>query len=91
VIDAILDLLVERGPRARTANIARRAGVTRGALHHHFSSKDDLVAQPVEALLHSAIRDIRALATHVQRGAMSLSGFIDTVGHVLAAIIRRDA
>jgi AcrR family transcriptional regulator len=78
LIDATLDLLVDRGyARATTADIARRAGVTRGALSHHFSSKDELVVQSVEHLLRSSIGDIRALARRVQSGSMSLPDFID--------------
>ncbi|HEX2240483.1 MAG TPA: TetR/AcrR family transcriptional regulator [Actinomycetota bacterium] len=78
LITATLELLIHRGyARATAADIAERAGVTRGALNHHFASKHDLVVQAVEHLLRSTIEDIRALAKRVRAGSMTLSEFID--------------
>jgi len=43
LLDAAKALLGEMGfARATTADIARRAGVTTGALHHHFPTKESL-------------------------------------------------
>jgi AcrR family transcriptional regulator len=78
LVDATLDLLVERGyALATTADIARRAGVTRGALNHHFSGKDDLIAQSVCHQLRGWIEEIREVARQVQGGSLSLSAFVD--------------
>jgi len=78
LIDATLDLLVERGyALATTAAIAGRAGVTRGALNHHFSGKDDLIVQSVSHQLRSWIGEIRQVAELVQAGSLSLSDFVD--------------
>ena len=78
LIDATLDLLVERGyALATTSEIAARAGVTRGALNHHFSGKDDLIVQSVSHLLRSWIGEIRQVAELVQAGSLSLSDFVD--------------
>lgn len=78
LIDATLDLLVERGyALATTSEIAGRAGVTRGALNHHFSGKDDLIVQSVSHLLHSWIGEIRQVAELVKAGSLSLSDFVD--------------
>lgn len=78
LIDATLDLLVERGyALATTAEIAARAGVTRGALNHHFSGKDDLIVQSVSHLLRSWIGEIRQVAELVKAGKLSLSDFVD--------------
>lgn len=78
LIDATLDLLVERGyALATTAEIAGRAGVTRGALNHHFSGKDDLIVQSVSHLLRSWIGEIRQVAELVKAGSLSFSDFVD--------------
>lgn len=75
---ATLDILLDRGyARASTLDIADRAGVSRGALTHHFESKDDLVCQAVEQLLREATAEIRDYAERVQSGRLDISGFID--------------
>lgn len=78
LMDATLELLNGRGySRTTTADIADLAGVSRGALSHHFESKDDLVAAAVDRMLGQATAEIAALAGEVQAGAMGLDGFID--------------
>jgi AcrR family transcriptional regulator len=78
LVDATLDLLVERGyALATTTDIARRAGVTRGALNHHFSSKDDLVVHSVSHILREWIGEIRQVAELVRAGNLSLSEFVE--------------
>lgn len=43
LVQATLDLLIERGHGGFTMeDVAKRANVTRGALHHHFRSRDEL-------------------------------------------------
>ncbi len=49
VLSAAVDAVVETGPATGLAEIARRAGVTKGALQHHFSSKHDLLTAVVSA------------------------------------------
>ncbi|HEU0116962.1 MAG TPA: helix-turn-helix domain-containing protein, partial [Thermomicrobiales bacterium] len=51
LIDAGRAVLAERGyGAASTADIVRRAGVTRGALYHHFADKQDVFRAVVEAI-----------------------------------------
>jgi|tagenome__1003787_1003787.scaffolds.fasta_scaffold20883907_2 AcrR family transcriptional regulator len=51
VLDATIECLVERGyANTSTRHIARRAGVTVGALQHHFESKADLMAAALQQL-----------------------------------------
>jgi AcrR family transcriptional regulator len=51
VLEATIACLVERGyANTSTRHIARRAGVTVGALQHHFVSKADLMAAALQQL-----------------------------------------
>ena len=44
ILDAALEVFAERGVHAaQLEEIARRAGVTRGALYHHFDDKTELL------------------------------------------------
>jgi len=78
LLEATLDALMESGyTRATTAEIADRAGVSRGALMHHYASKDDLVAAACQHLLRQATEDIRRQAREMEAGRLTLSGFLD--------------
>jgi AcrR family transcriptional regulator len=49
LVDAAASLLAERGyAGASLAEIAARAGFTRGAVHHHFNSKEELFLAVLE-------------------------------------------
>jgi AcrR family transcriptional regulator len=51
LIRAAIDLVAERGYAAATTNlVADRAGVSRGALQHHFKSRDELIVAVMEQL-----------------------------------------
>jgi AcrR family transcriptional regulator len=59
ILDAAVELLVERGySGTTTVAIQQRAGVTRGRLLHHFSSRDALL---VAAAQHLADEQITAM------------------------------
>ena len=78
LLDATLQAMLESGcARMTTAEVAERAGVSRGALTHHFPSKDDLVATAVEYLLTGATREIREQAARVDKGDLDLDGFVE--------------
>lgn len=80
LLEATLDALMSSGyTRMTTAEIAERAGVSRGALMHHYASKDDLVAAACQHLLRQATQDIRAQACRVEAGELTLSGFLDSL------------
>jgi len=52
LLDATVEALVDLGwAGTSTTEVARRAGVSRGAQVHHFPTKDDLVLAAVEHLL----------------------------------------
>jgi AcrR family transcriptional regulator len=78
LIEAALDHLHHHGyARTATADIAVAAGVSRGALTHHFASKDDLVAEAVDHELKQATREIASLAEEVSAGRLDLDAFLD--------------
>ena len=69
--DAAIDVLIERGWAAVTAiEVCNRAGVTRGAFHHHYDS--------LPALLADALRRLYAdMAAFGQHPPADLPGLID--------------
>lgn len=85
LIDATLDVLLAKGYAATTTvDIAARAGLTRGALSHHFSGKDELVVKAFDRHLTLVAGDIRSYATLVRKGALSLDDFIDRVWTIMS-------
>ena len=61
LLDATLDSLVELGyARTTTQGIAARAGLSRGAMLHHFPTKESLVVTAVEHLAFKREDEIRA-------------------------------
>ncbi|HEV7722717.1 MAG TPA: TetR/AcrR family transcriptional regulator, partial [Iamia sp.] len=69
--DAAIDVLVERGWAALTAaEVCKRAGVTRGAFHHHYDS--------LPALMADALRRLYATMGRGDRSPMTdLVGLVD--------------
>jgi AcrR family transcriptional regulator len=69
--DAATELLVERGWAAVTAvEVCNRAGVTRGAFHHHYASLPELLADSLRRLYAT-------LGPNEVARAADLSGLID--------------
>ncbi len=78
LIDATLESMLECGyARTTMVEIVERAGVTRGALNHHYQSKDDLIVEAVSYLLQKTSAEIREFAQSVQEGSITLSDFLD--------------
>lgn len=85
LIEATLDTMCESGYNGTTlVAIVKKAGVTRGALHHHFDSKDDLVVDAISAMLTKGSSEIRGYAELVQDGTLSLSDFLDRVWKIFS-------
>lgn len=60
LIDAAIEVLCEKGfVHASTSAIAARAGVTTGALHHHFLTKDDLLFGVLDHLSDKIVLEFR--------------------------------
>jgi AcrR family transcriptional regulator len=78
LLDAALDCLVERGYAATTTiEVARRAGVSRGAELHHFSSKAELLTAAVGHLLERRTAEFREAFAEAAPGAVRVDAAID--------------
>lgn len=62
ILEAALTVFAERGYRsARIDDIAEAAGVTKGAVYHHFDTKEDLLCRAIEHSLDAAFVEMGAL------------------------------
>jgi len=78
LIAATLDVIYDRGyNRATTSEFAKRAGVSRGALLHHFPTRSDIIVAAMERLLADGTHDIRSCAADVAKGKIRLGEFIE--------------
>jgi len=60
ILDAARELVAEQGlNRTSISDVAQRAGVTRGLVHHYVGSKDALVAELLDASIDSVVLSIR--------------------------------
>jgi AcrR family transcriptional regulator len=83
LLDATITLLLERGySRLTTTDIAGAAGVSRGALTHHFASKEEIVTQAVQHQLRNVTADLHRLADEL-KGA-STDDVIDYLWDMMA-------
>ena len=63
LLDATVDSLVERGYRGTTTlEVQKRAGVSRGALLHHYTSRSELILAAVEHLTRERVAAVSELA-----------------------------
>jgi AcrR family transcriptional regulator len=61
LLDAAVESLVELGyAKSSTQEIARRAGVSRGAQLHHFPTKESLVVAAIEHLVQKRLEELVA-------------------------------
>jgi AcrR family transcriptional regulator len=78
LIEATLDVIHDRGYRsASTPEFASRAGVSRGALLHHFPTRSDIIIAAMERLLGDGTREIRAVAEKAARQEVGLEEFVE--------------
>jgi AcrR family transcriptional regulator len=79
ILDAAIDVLSEHGyTHATIAAIAERAGVSRGALVHHYASRSDLLLATTDALFDAFVEQMRLRAEEVSASRLPLEGFIDS-------------
>ena len=81
---ATVSLIAERGYASITTNeIAQRAGVSRGALLHHYPLKIDLIVDAAEEVWREAAVQVRRLSEELCRSGSNVDAFVDRMwGHV---------
>ena len=78
LMEATLALLLSKGYSAATmVDISAHAGLTRGALSHHYESKDELVVEAFRHFLEATTDEIRTCASQVDAGSLSIGDFVD--------------
>jgi AcrR family transcriptional regulator len=78
ILVATLDQIYECGIlAASTPEIVKRAGVSRGAMLHHFPTKEMLIGAAVEKLLTDEIADLRNVAAAYAEHEKSIDDFVD--------------
>lgn len=84
LIDAAIRLLHRNGySGASTELIAEEAGLTRGALHHHFKTRADLMAAVIRTVYEREQHAYQHIAAETGRGAR-LSDWPDMLWQVLS-------
>jgi AcrR family transcriptional regulator len=77
LLDATITMLVEQGyARLTTVDVAKRAGVSQGAIFTHFDTKADLLCAAVEHLFPRLIQDYLAGLSGLPSGRDRISSAI---------------
>ncbi|MGQ7249831.1 TetR/AcrR family transcriptional regulator [Halomonas sp. V046] len=80
VMQATLVCVLEKGIRATsTVDVARQAGVSRGALIHHYPTKEALMQAALEDLLAREVDSVRDMAEAVRSGQMDFNRLLEAL------------
>lgn len=83
---AAREQLISRGlARLSIQPILDKADVSRGALFHHFRSKNHLIAAAFKDLLEEAARQLHALSEDLRAGRIALGAFVEGVRDVFCS------
>lgn len=78
VLDAAVEMLRKKGyAHFRTADVAKAAGVSRGAQLHHFRTKEKLVYATMEHVFHNVLETSCSRALAIKKGDDLLEKVID--------------
>src|SRR3954471_14184773 len=78
LLDATITVLVEQGyARLTTVEVAKRAGVSQGAIFTHFDTKADLLCASVEIVFPRLIQDYLAGLGGLPSGRERISSAIE--------------
>ncbi|WP_181153396.1 TetR/AcrR family transcriptional regulator [Ochrobactrum vermis] len=84
MLEGMMSALMELGyARTTTGEITRRAGLTSGALQHHFASKEELVLAVVEYQFEEVRIQLEAFA-HDRKVEHTWKSFIELLGSIYA-------
>jgi AcrR family transcriptional regulator len=82
---ATIDLLHDKGlAHTSTNDIAEAAGVSRGALTHHFQSREDLVTSAIEHMLSGVTVKLRDFTHEFALGEASVDELVDFLWGIMA-------
>ena len=77
ILTVTTQLVLSKGLRdTSTVDVAEAADVSRGALLHHYPSRQVLMQEALRHLLNREITEIKALAGAIRAGDMDLDGFL---------------
>jgi len=86
LLDATVACIREHGyANTSTTMISERAGVSRGAQHHHFPTKADLVVATIEHIFGHNIQRFRRAIAEVPSGADKLPAAIDLLWDAMSS------
>lgn len=78
--EATIALIAERGyANTTTIRISKKAGVSRGALLHHYPAKNDLIVDAAAQVWQSAIDEVRELSEALSQGTLDIEAFVEGV------------
>lgn len=85
LMSATIDLLHERGlSRTSTPEIARRAGVSRGALTHHFAGREAIITASVADLLSQTTQRLHRFAEDFMERGGSSDEIVDYIWRMMS-------
>jgi TetR/AcrR family transcriptional regulator, regulator of biofilm formation and stress response len=91
ILEATLQLIGREGPRAVTHRaVAREAGVSTGAIAHHFASRDALIEATLLFMGRREIEGLEQLALALQASAFDTEQWVDGLAATMAARIEYD-
>lgn len=93
ILSAALDLFAERGYDATSVNeVVLRAGVTKGALYHYFTAKEDLLYEIYRGLLDQQLADLDRILAEIPDPRRALRAVVEnlvvtTVSHAREVVV----
>ncbi|WP_245263275.1 TetR/AcrR family transcriptional regulator [Azorhizobium doebereinerae] len=85
LLNATIDLLHDQGfSRISTPQIAAQAGVSRGALTHHFATKEELVTDAINAMLERVTADLHRFAEDIAARGGSSDEIVDYIWRMMS-------
>ncbi len=86
ILEATVACIREHGyANTSTTLISERAGVSRGAQHHHFPTKADLVVATIEHIFHHNLERFRRAFAQAPSGAERLPAAIDLLWQAMSS------
>lgn len=85
LMEATVDLLHDRGFwRLSTPEIARHAGVSRGALTHHFAGREEIITRSIGHMLNRVTADLHRFAEDFAARGGSSDEIVDRIWQIMS-------